>query len=132
MEPGANRLMPAGVGGPTVGVAPIVISGSDPNCGSDPVVFGTAEFYRRRSAMKSRLIPTTAIALALTAGLFAQAGRRPASPAGTASTQVLGKYDTSGAEPVYKDGKWIDITYGRPIRRGRDVFGGTGANYGKV
>jgi hypothetical protein len=93
---------------------------------------GTAEFYRRKSEMKFRLITTTAIALALTAGLFAQAARRPASPAGTASTQVLGKYDTSGAEPVYKDGKWIDITYGRPIKRGREVFGGTGANYGKV
>ena len=40
---------------------------------------------------------------------------RPASPAGSAQTQI--------------DGKWIEITYGRPIKRGRDVFG-AGADYG--
>ena len=43
--------------------------------------------------------------------------RRAASPAGTAATQV--------------GGKWIEITYSRPILRGRtDVFG-SGADYGK-
>jgi hypothetical protein len=62
---------------------------------------------------------------------FAQ-GNRPASPAGTAATEIGGKYDTSGAEPVYKGGKWIELTFGRPIKRGRDVLGGAGANYGKV
>jgi hypothetical protein len=64
--------------------------------------------------------------------MFAQGGGRPASPAGTAAAQVGGKY-VSGAEgPEYKGGKWIEITFGRPIKRGRDVFGGAGANYGKV
>src|SRR5947209_7390065 len=86
--------------------------------------------------MNSRLIATGAVALAslagMSAGMAAQGARRIASPAGVAATEILGKYDTSGAEPVYKGGKWIEITYGRPIRRGRDVFGGTGANYGKV
>jgi Protein of unknown function (DUF2911) len=77
-------------------------------------------------------IATGAVALLLTAGLVAQGGRRPASPAGSAATEVGGKYDTSGAEPVYKGGKWIEITSGRPIKRGRDVFGGTGDKYGKV
>jgi len=33
---------------------------------------------------------------------------------------------------VYQGGKWIELTFGRPIKRGRDVFGGSGANYGKV
>jgi len=33
---------------------------------------------------------------------------------------------------VYRNGKWIEITYGRPIKRGRDLFGGTGANYGRA
>jgi Protein of unknown function (DUF2911). len=81
--------------------------------------------------MKFRLLATSAMALAIGASVWAQGGR-PASPAGTAATEIGGKYDTSGAEPVYKGGKWIEITYGRPIKRGRDVFGGAGANYGKV
>ena len=82
--------------------------------------------------MSRTMITTSAAALMLTAGLVAQGGRRPASPAGSAATEIGGKYDTSGAEPVYKGGKWIEITYGRPIKRGRDVLGGTGASYGKV
>lgn len=63
---------------------------------------------------------------------FAQGGGRPASPAGTAATQVGGKYEKpAGAdEPVYTGGKWIEISYGRPIKRGRDLWG-SGANYGK-
>jgi hypothetical protein len=82
--------------------------------------------------MKSSLIAAGIAAMALTAGVLAQGGR-DASPAGTAATEVLGKYDTSAVpQPVYKGGKWIEITYGRPIKRGRDVFGGSGANYGKV
>ena len=59
------------------------------------------------------------------------------SPAGSAQVQVLGKWVkperpafTLGREN-YQDGKWIEITYGRPLQRGRDVFG-SGANYGKA
>ena len=81
--------------------------------------------------MTRKLFGTIAIALGLGAGLIAQ-GNRPASPAGTAATEVQGKYDTSGAEPVYRGGKWIEITYGRPIRRGRNLFGGAGNEYGKA
>lgn len=44
--------------------------------------------------------------------------RRPASPEGTSSTQV--------------NGRWIDIVYGRPILRGRTNIFGTGADYGKT
>lgn len=57
---------------------------------------------------------------------------RPASPTGTAQTQVAGEYtkDEKG-RTTYQGGKWIEITYGRPIKRGRDVFG-TGADYGKT
>ena len=81
--------------------------------------------------MTRTFVATGGAALLLGAALIAQGGR-PASPAGSSATQVGGKYDTSGAEPVYRNGKWIEITYGRPIRRGREVFGGTGENYGKV
>jgi hypothetical protein len=81
--------------------------------------------------MTRRVIATGLVALAMTALVFAQGGR-PASPAGTAAVEVGGKYDPKAAEPTYQGGKWIDITYGRPIRRGRDVFGGQGDKYGKI
>ena len=62
---------------------------------------------------------TVAAVLAVAGGAAAQ-GQRPASPAGTAATQVGPKYS-----------KWIELTYSRPILRGRaDIFG-AGANYGK-
>ena len=44
--------------------------------------------------------------------------RRPASPEGTVSTQV--------------NGRWIDIVYGQPILRGRTNIFGSGADYGKT
>jgi hypothetical protein len=80
--------------------------------------------------MMRKLTATLAIVLAAAAFALAQGGR-PASPAGTAATEIGGKYDNA-AEPSYKGGKWIEITYGRPIKRGRDVLGGTGDKYGKV
>ena len=82
--------------------------------------------------MTRRLIPTAVMAIAMGAALIAQGNRRPASPAGSSAAQVGGKYVPSGDGPVYQGGKWIEITYGRPIKRGRDVLGGTGANYGKT
>ena len=60
--------------------------------------------------------------------LLAQRGRMP-SPAGMASTEIRGKYNNS-SEPAYLGGKWIEIRYGRPIKRGRDLWG-SGASYGK-
>ena len=77
------------------------------------------------------IVPLFVAALVTAGGVLAQGGR-PASPAGASATQVGGKYDTSGVEPVYRNGKWIEITYGRPIRRGRNLFGGSGADYGKT
>ncbi len=69
--------------------------------------------------MRIRSLAIGALLLAMAAPTGAQqSGSRPLSPAGSAVTQ-LGK-----------DGKWIEITYGRPLRRGRDVFG-SGANYAK-
>ncbi|HEY2150049.1 MAG TPA: DUF2911 domain-containing protein [Vicinamibacterales bacterium] len=82
--------------------------------------------------MTRRLIATSSMTLALSAMLFAQDGGRPASPSGTAAAQVGGKFETGPEGPEYKGGKWIEMTFGRPIKRGRDVFGGTGASYGKV
>ena len=63
-----------------------------------------------------------AVIALLTGALFtaaapAQETRRVASPAGTAATQV--------------NGQWIELSYGRPILRGRTNIFGSGADYGK-
>ena len=62
---------------------------------------------------------------------------RPMSPQGSAQVQVLGTW-IKGERPAftlgretYQGGKWIEITYGRPLQRGRDLFG-SGPNYGKA
>ena len=60
-----------------------------------------------------------AMTLVLAATFVAAQGERVASPDGTSATQ-LGE-----------NGKWIEITAGRPIKRGRDLWG-NGANYGKT
>ena len=63
---------------------------------------------------------------------------RPLSPDGIASVHVLGKWEKSEREQFtlggerYVGGSWIDITYGRPMLRGREAFTGTGAEYGKA
>ena len=45
---------------------------------------------------------------------------RIASPPGRSATQVGGWYDERAG---YVGGQWIEIRYGRPIKRGRDLFG---------
>jgi hypothetical protein len=63
--------------------------------------------------------------------------QRPMSPEGSAQAQVLGKWVKSErpaftlGRQEYQGGKWIEITYGRPLQRGRDLFG-SGPNYGKA
>jgi hypothetical protein len=81
--------------------------------------------------MSARLIMITALITTTSTLAFAQ-NRRPASPTGTAAAEIGSKMTpTANGEPVYTRGKWVEVTYGRPIKRGRDVFG-SGANYGKV
>ena len=70
---------------------------------------------------------------ALVAGSVAQTPvRKPASPAGTAATQVGGKYVEVQGRQRYQDGKWIEVTYNRPIKRGRQNLFGARADYGKA
>jgi len=57
--------------------------------------------------------------------------RKPASPPGTAATQIGGKYVEVQGNQRYQDGKWIEVTYSRPIKRGRQNLFGAGADYGK-
>ena len=63
------------------------------------------------------------------AGTGAQAQRRITSPDGHAATEIGGHYE-GASDPVYVGGKWIEISYGRPIKRGRDLWG-SGEAYGK-
>jgi Protein of unknown function (DUF2911) len=81
---------------------------------------------------------TTIVTLAALGTLvMGQTSQKPMSPNGVAHAQVLGTW-AKGARPAftlgretYQNGKWIEITYGRPLQRGRDLFG-SGENYGKA
>ncbi len=69
----------------------------------------------RRTVLASALLAVTTGAV-----VFAQA--RAPSPDGLASTETGGRY--SGARtPYYVGGQWIEVSYGRPIKRGRDLWG---------
>jgi hypothetical protein len=73
------------------------------------------------------------VALAIAAGVLAQTPPpKPASPPGMAATQVGGKFVAGARGPSYQGGKWIEITYGRPIKRQRSDLFGSGADYGKT
>ena len=81
--------------------------------------------------MLRRLMVAAAALVGATAALSAQT--MPASPEGKAQVQLGGKYVT-GAQggTTYVGGTWIEVTYGRPILRGREAIFGSGADYGKV
>jgi len=87
--------------------------------------------------MRTRLFGGAASLLLLSGSVIAQTPSKPMSPEGSAHVQVLGTW-AKGQRPAftlgretYQNGKWIEITYGRPLQRGRDLFG-SGANYGKA
>ena len=90
--------------------------------------------------MKMRSWISVVIALAFVGSLaLAQEAKpapkpapKPASPAGMAATQIGGTYVQVGTNQRYQDGKWIEITYGRPIMRQRKGIFGAGADYGKT
>jgi hypothetical protein len=65
----------------------------------------------------------------LTAAMMAQ-GARVSSHDGIASTEIRGKY-AAGPDSAYQGGKWIEVTYGRPIKRGRELWG-SGSTYGQL
>jgi hypothetical protein len=62
----------------------------------------------------------------MSALVLAQGQGRPASPMGSSAIEIGA---TMGQD--YQRGRWIEVIYGRPILRGRDMFG-SGANYGKA
>jgi Protein of unknown function (DUF2911) len=77
---------------------------------------------------------TASAAVLAVIGTFALAQtRRPASPTGASAAEIGSRMEpTTSGEPAYKRGKWIEVTYGRPIKRGRTLFGGAAASYGKT
>jgi hypothetical protein len=88
--------------------------------------------------MTNRLIATGIVAIAAGVAAFAQqAPARPMSPEGSAQVQVLGRWvkperpSFALGRESYEGGKWIEIKYGRPLQRGRDLFG-SGPNYGRA
>lgn len=80
--------------------------------------------------MRTRIV-VMLVCMFVVAGLMAQ-GEKPASPQGMVATQVGGKYVQGKMGQTYQGGKWIEVTYGRPIQRLRQNLFGTGADYGKT
>jgi len=88
--------------------------------------------------LRSRLVPVALLVLCgAVVGAQQQPATKPLSPPGATQAQVLGRW-VKGDRPSfavgqerYVDGKWLEITYGRPSLPGRDIFG-SGANYGKA
>ncbi len=78
-----------------------------------------------RSVAFLAMAPALALALAIPPTLEAQ--ERIPSPRGEAATQIGGSYE----DGRYSGGSWIVVDYGRPITRGRDVFG-SGDEYGRM
>jgi hypothetical protein len=82
--------------------------------------------------MRLRTLGLGICVIAVGAVLAQTQRQKPASPQGTAATQLGGKYVQGKEGPVYQGGKWIEVTYGRPIKRGRQDLFGKGADYGKA
>src|SRR5690349_15302959 len=93
------------------GGASLVVTGNPPSAPSE------------ESVMRSLFMVPFALLLVVSSTASAQSPPRPRplSPDGSAQTQVLGKWVkppqpawTMGRE-VYREGKWIEITSGRPL-----------------
>jgi len=76
-------------------------------------------------------IVATAILVIATATLGSAQQDRPLSPPGTATTMVGGEWvQNSDGAMTYRDGKWIEVIYSRPMLRQRTDIFGAGAEYG--
>ena len=79
----------------------------------------------------SRFFWAATAVLAAGLALGAQTAQRPLSPPGTAATQVGGQWVKGERGERYQDGKWIEVTYNRPLLRTRTGIFGSGEVYGK-
>ncbi|MEM9406317.1 MAG: DUF2911 domain-containing protein [Acidobacteriota bacterium] len=71
--------------------------------------------------LSSRLsrVALALLATTLAPAVSAQTERRAASPRGSSATEIGGRYV---AYQGYAEGRWIEIDYGRPIKRERALF----------
>ena len=69
----------------------------------------------------TRTVMLFTIAMVL-AGTMPAAQFRTRSPDGLTSTEIGGQY-MGARTPSYVGGKWIEVSYGRPIKRGRNLWG---------
>ena len=81
---------------------------------------GTRPGTRPASFVVRTAVLAGAAAALLAAGTLAQE-RRLLSPPGHSAAQVGGAFDP--VQYGYLGGPWIDVYYGRPLKRGRDLFG---------
>jgi hypothetical protein len=79
----------------------------------------------------NRLLMATIVACGCVTMAVAQEAQRPLSPPGTAATQVGGQWVKGERGMTYQGGKWIEVTYNRPLLRQRPGIFGSGAEYGK-
>ena len=79
--------------------------------------------------MVRKLVAIAALLVVTTT--FVAAQTLPASPEGKAQVQLGGQYVKGARGTSYEGGSWIEVSYGRPILRGRDGIFGKGADYGK-
>jgi len=86
----------------------------------------------RKGDMNRRTLVCVGVLVAITGVLTLAQGQRLPSPPGTVATEIGGRYVTTPDGQAYLDGKWIDVSYGRPIKRGRQNLFGSGAEYGKA
>jgi hypothetical protein len=92
-----------------------------------PTTQGAPSAPGAKTAQGAKAAPTAPVA---------QGPVRALSPDGTSSAQILGRWVQGAKQEFtlgrgsYVEGKWIDISYGRPLKRGRDLWG-AGPTYGQ-
>jgi hypothetical protein len=70
--------------------------------------------------MHRLLLIVLIVAALVPAGHAQNPPRRIASPAGSSAAQIGGVFDPRTG---YVNGRWMEIRFGRPLKRGRDLFG---------
>jgi DUF2911 family protein len=68
----------------------------------------------------TKKITAAIVAIVVSGGAGLAQSRRVASPPGASAAELGGRFTERTG---YAGGKWMEVKYGRPIKRGRDLFG---------